>query len=183
MPDSSTKVELASMSWKGMIFLPWFVCQCVCEGSFSPQSPLSFQGSIVTPRRGSKGSVFSFRGRVHSENNYADDEQSIVEETGSRRDSLFLPPRPERLHSTLSKSSLTPRILLPSNGKARYVVDSNGMVMVSGGASSPNSPSGILTPEVSRKKATFDESCVRERTNSAQTLHGLWCAVVFFSCL
>lgn len=145
---------------------------------------MSFQGSILTPRRGSKGSVFSFRGRVHSENNYADDEQSIVEETGSRRDSLFLPSRTERLYS---KSSLTPRILLPSNGKARYVVDSNGMVMVSvDGASSPNSPSGILTPEVVRKKATFDESCVRERTNRARTLHGLWravCAVVFFSCL
>ncbi|XP_067265956.1 sodium channel, voltage-gated, type I-like, alpha isoform X3 [Chanodichthys erythropterus] len=121
------------------------------------QSPRSFQGSILTPRRGSKGSVFSFRGRVHSENNYADDEQSIIEETGSRRDSLFLPSRSERLYS---KSSLTPRILLPSNGKARYVVDSSGMVMVSvDGASSPNSPSGILTPEVSRKKATFDESC------------------------
>ncbi|XP_067300666.1 sodium channel, voltage-gated, type I-like, alpha isoform X1 [Pseudorasbora parva] len=122
------------------------------------QSPLSFQGSILSPRRGSKGSVFSFRGRVHSENNYADDEQSMFEETGSRRGSLFLPPRSERLHSTLSKSSLTPRILLPSNGKARYVVDGNGMVTVSGGASSPNSP-GILTPEVAKKRATFDESC------------------------
>ncbi|XP_073701241.1 sodium channel, voltage-gated, type I-like, alpha [Garra rufa] len=123
------------------------------------QSPLSFQGSMLTPRRGSKGSVFSFRGRVHSENNYADDEQSMCEETGSRRDSLFLPSRPERLYSTHSKSSLTPRILLPSNGKARYVVDSNGIVIVSGGASSPNSPSGILTPEVSRKRATFDDTC------------------------
>uniref|UniRef100_A0A673N3L4 Sodium channel protein n=1 Tax=Sinocyclocheilus rhinocerous TaxID=307959 RepID=A0A673N3L4_9TELE len=123
------------------------------------QSPLSFQDSILTPRRDSKGSIFSFRRRVHSENNYADDEQSMCEETGSRRDSLFLPSRSERLYSTLSKSSLTPRILLPSNGKVRYVVDSNGMVIVSGGASSPNSPSGILTPEVSRKRAMFDDTC------------------------
>ncbi|KAL0184953.1 hypothetical protein M9458_020649, partial [Cirrhinus mrigala] len=113
-----------------------------------------FQGSILTPRRESKGSVFSFRGRVHSENNYADDEQSMCEETGS---SLFLP---SRLYSTHSKSSLTPRILLPSNGKARYMADSNGIVIVSGGASSPNSPSGILTPEVTRKRATFDDTCV-----------------------
>ncbi|XP_052422350.1 sodium channel protein type 1 subunit alpha-like [Carassius gibelio] len=123
------------------------------------QSPLSIQGSIRTPRRDSKGSVFSFRGRVHSENNYADDEQSMCEETGSRRDSLFVPSRSERLYSTLSKSSPTPRILLPSNGKARYVVDSNGMVIVSCGASSPNSPSGLLTPEMSRKKPTFDDTC------------------------
>ncbi|XP_043103972.1 sodium channel, voltage-gated, type I-like, alpha [Puntigrus tetrazona] len=123
------------------------------------QSPLSIHGSILTPRRDSKGSVFSFRDRVHSENNYADDEQSVCEETGSRRNSLFIPSRSERLYSTLSKSSLTPRILLPSNGKARYVVDSNGMVIVSGGASSPNSPSGLLTPEVSRKRATFDDTC------------------------
>ncbi|KAI2660901.1 Sodium channel protein type 2 subunit alpha [Labeo rohita] len=104
-----------------------------------------------------KGSVFSFRGRVHSENNYADDEQSMCEETASRRDSLFLP---SRLYSTHSKSSLTPRMLLPSNGKARYMVDSNGIVIVSGGASSPNSPSGMLTPEVTRKRATFDDTCI-----------------------
>uniref|UniRef100_A0A8C1R5R2 Sodium channel protein n=1 Tax=Cyprinus carpio TaxID=7962 RepID=A0A8C1R5R2_CYPCA len=122
------------------------------------QSPLSYQGSILTPRRDSKGSVFSFRGRVHSENNYADDEQSMYEETGSRRNSLFVPSRSDPLYNTLSKSSLTPRILLPSNGKARYVVDSNGMVIVSGGVSSPNSPSGLLTPEVSRKRATFDDT-------------------------
>ncbi|XP_077071976.1 sodium channel, voltage-gated, type I-like, alpha [Siphateles boraxobius] len=124
------------------------------------QSPLSFQGSIFTPRRGSKGSVFSFRGRLHSENNYADDEQSMFEDTGSPKDSLFPPSRPNRLYSTHSKSSLTPRILLPSNGKARYVVESNGMVTVSGGASSPNSPPGILTPEVSKKRAMFDETCL-----------------------
>ncbi|XP_016097751.1 sodium channel, voltage-gated, type I-like, alpha [Sinocyclocheilus grahami] len=123
------------------------------------QSPLSFQGSVLTPRRDSKGSIFSFRGRVHSENNYADDERSMCEETGSRRNSLFVPSRSDPLYSTLSKSSLTPRILLPSNGKARYVVDSNGMVIVSGGASSPNSPSGLLAPEVSRKRATFDDTC------------------------
>uniref|UniRef100_A0A671SK35 Sodium channel protein n=1 Tax=Sinocyclocheilus anshuiensis TaxID=1608454 RepID=A0A671SK35_9TELE len=132
-----------------------------CERTYtSPhQSPLSFQGSVLTPRRDSKGSIFSFRGRVHSENNYADDERSMCEETGSRRNSLFVPSRSDPLYSTLSKSSLTPRILLPSNGKARYVVDSNGMVIVSGGASSPNSPSGLLTPEVSRKRATFDDTC------------------------
>uniref|UniRef100_A0A8C2DHU8 Sodium channel protein n=1 Tax=Cyprinus carpio TaxID=7962 RepID=A0A8C2DHU8_CYPCA len=134
-------------------------------------------GSILTPRRDSKGSVFSFRGRVHSENNYADDEQSMYEETGSRRNSLFVPSRSDPLYNTLSKSSLTPRILLPSNGKARYVVDSNGMVIVSGGVSSPNSPSGLLTPEVSRKRATFDDTCVSTydaRAVAAVQLSEVW---------
>ncbi|XP_017213150.2 sodium channel, voltage-gated, type I-like, alpha isoform X1 [Danio rerio] len=137
------------------------------------QSPLSFQGSLLTPRRDSKASVFSFRGRIHSDNNYADDEQSMFEETGSRRDSLFLPTRPERLFSNVSKSSLTPHLLLPSNGKARYVDDSNGMVMVTSGASAPNSPVIALnTPEVSRKRAMFDDTCAdtdderRSRCNS-----------------
>uniref|UniRef100_A0A8C2DI04 Sodium channel protein n=1 Tax=Cyprinus carpio TaxID=7962 RepID=A0A8C2DI04_CYPCA len=141
------------------------------------------QGSILTPRRDSKGSVFSFRGRVHSENNYADDEQSMYEETGSRRNSLFVPSRSDPLYNTLSKSSLTPRILLPSNGKARYVVDSNGMVIVSGGVSSPNSPSGLLTPEVSRKRTKsflYDQS-VRQRglsvassSNNTTDLSEVW---------
>ncbi|XP_052005088.1 LOW QUALITY PROTEIN: sodium channel, voltage-gated, type I-like, alpha [Xyrauchen texanus] len=111
------------------------------------QSPLSFQGSLLTPRRDSKTSIFSFRGRVHSENNYADDEQSLCEETGSRKDSLFVPCRTERLYSNVSRGSLTPRLLLPSNGKACYVVDSTGLVMVTGGVSTPNSPSGVLTPQ------------------------------------
>ncbi|TRY93524.1 hypothetical protein DNTS_032377 [Danionella cerebrum] len=124
------------------------------------QSPLSFQGSFFSPRRDSKASVFSFRARVHSENHYADDERSMFEETGARRDSLFLPTRPGRLYSTLSKTSLTPRLLLPSTGKARYVVDSNGMVMVTGVSSTPNSPIGVLsTPEVFQKRATFEDSC------------------------
>uniref|UniRef100_A0A8C2DII4 Sodium channel protein n=1 Tax=Cyprinus carpio TaxID=7962 RepID=A0A8C2DII4_CYPCA len=149
------------------------------KACFSPQSPLSFQGSILTPRRDSKGSVFSFRGRVHSENNYADDEQSMYEETGSRRNSLFVPSRSDPLYNTLSKSSLTPRILLPSNGKARYVVDSNGMVIVSGGVSSPNSPSGLLTPEVSRKRATFDDTCVS--TYDARAVAAVQCLVLNLS--
>ncbi|KAA0715440.1 II Sodium channel protein brain [Triplophysa tibetana] len=63
------------------------------------QSPLSVHDSVFTVRRDSKSSVFSFRDRVRSENNYADDEQSVCEETDSRRDSPFLPPRSERLCS------------------------------------------------------------------------------------
>ncbi|XP_065108405.1 sodium channel, voltage-gated, type I-like, alpha [Paramisgurnus dabryanus] len=119
------------------------------------QSPLSIQGSRLTPRRDSKSSVFSYRDFLRSENNYADDEQSMCEETDSRRDSPFLLCHPERLYSTVSNNSLTPHLLRPSNGKVRYVVDSNGIVMMSGDASQPNSPSGLLTP--SRKRAMFED--------------------------
>ncbi|XP_051998217.1 sodium channel protein type 1 subunit alpha-like isoform X1 [Xyrauchen texanus] len=135
------------------------------------QSPLSYQGSLLTPHRNSKASIFSFRGRLLSENNHADDEQSICEETGSRKDSLFVPCHTERHNSRVRRDSLTPRIL-PSDRKVRYVVDSNSVVMVVSGASTPNSPSAILTPQVSRKKAMFDDTCgdideeFRERCDS-----------------
>ncbi|XP_056610320.1 sodium channel, voltage-gated, type I-like, alpha [Triplophysa dalaica] len=143
------------------------------------QSPLSVQDSVFPIRRDSKSSVFSFRGRVRSENNYADDERSVCGETDSRRDSPFLPPRSERLYSNDSKGSLTPRVLLPSNGKMRYVVDSNSIVMVSGDSSMPNSPSGLLTPEMSRKRAMFGDFCAdtdeeyRGRCNSQRLARAL----------
>lgn len=144
--------------------------QTVVKACVSLQSPLSVQDSVFTPRRNSKSSIFSFRGRARSENNYADDERSVCEETDGRRDSPFLPPRSERLYSNVSKGSLTPRVMLPSNGKVRYVVDSNGIVMVSGDSSMPNSPSGLLTPEMSKKRAMFEDFCVRGECFRAQTL-------------
>ncbi|VCX37131.1 unnamed protein product, partial [Gulo gulo] len=56
---------------------------------YSPhQSLLSIRGSLFSPRRNSKTSVFSFRGRakdVGSENDFADDEHSTFEDSESRR--------------------------------------------------------------------------------------------------
>ncbi|XP_073097682.1 sodium channel protein type 3 subunit alpha isoform X4 [Manis javanica] len=64
---------------------------------YSPhQSLLSIRGSLFSPRRNSKTSIFSFRGRVKdvgSENDFADDEHSTFEDSESRRDSLFVPHR------------------------------------------------------------------------------------------
>ncbi|XP_063174346.1 sodium channel protein type 3 subunit alpha isoform X23 [Candoia aspera] len=60
------------------------------------QSLLSFRGSLFSPRRNSRTSIFSFRGRakdVGSENDFADDEHSTLEDNESRRDSLFVPNR------------------------------------------------------------------------------------------
>ncbi|XP_062270794.1 sodium channel, voltage-gated, type I like, alpha b isoform X9 [Scomber scombrus] len=96
------------------------------------QSLLSIRGSLFSPRRNSRASLFSFRGRARdmgSENDFADDEHSTFEESDSRRGSLFLPRRLERRSSAVSQTSLgAPRIVLPANGKMHCAVDCNGVV-------------------------------------------------------
>ncbi|KAL3999274.1 lysyl oxidase-like protein 2/3/4 [Sarotherodon galilaeus] len=116
------------------------------------QSLLSIRGSIFSPRRNSRASLFSFRGRARdmgSENDFADDEHSTFEESDSRRGSLFLPRRLERRCSAVSQTSLgAPRIMLPANGKMHCAVDCNGVVSLVGGTSVTTSPVGLLLPEV-----------------------------------
>ncbi|XP_075384990.1 sodium channel protein type 1 subunit alpha isoform X4 [Tenrec ecaudatus] len=98
------------------------------------QSLLSIRGSLFSPRRNSRTSLFSFRGRakdVGSENDFADDEHSTFEDNESRRDSLFVPRRHgERRNSNLSQTSRSSRMLagLPANGKMHSTVDCNGVV-------------------------------------------------------
>ncbi|XP_039870840.1 sodium channel protein type 2 subunit alpha-like isoform X2 [Simochromis diagramma] len=115
------------------------------------QSLLSIRGSIFSPRRNSRASLFSFRGRARdmgSENDFADDEHSTFEESDSRRGSLFLPRRLERRCSAISQTSLgAPRIMLPANGKMHCAVDCNGVVSLVGGTSVTTSPVGLLLPE------------------------------------
>ncbi|XP_015271650.1 PREDICTED: sodium channel protein type 2 subunit alpha isoform X8 [Gekko japonicus] len=69
------------------------------------QSLLSIRGSLFSPRRSSRTSLFSFRGRakdIGSENDFADDEHSTFEDNESRRDSLFVPHRhSERRNSNI----------------------------------------------------------------------------------
>uniref|UniRef100_A0A8C6JJ97 Uncharacterized protein n=1 Tax=Melopsittacus undulatus TaxID=13146 RepID=A0A8C6JJ97_MELUD len=75
------------------------------------QSLLSIRGSLFSPRRNSKTSIFSFRGHakdVGSENDFADDEHSTLEDNESRRDSLFVPNRHgERRNSNISQGTTT----------------------------------------------------------------------------
>ncbi|XP_073351605.1 sodium channel, voltage-gated, type I like, alpha b isoform X11 [Pagrus major] len=115
------------------------------------QSLLSIRGSLFSPRRNSRASLFSFRGRARdmgSENDFADDEHSTFEESDSRRGSLFLPRRLERRCSAVSQTSLgAPRIMLPANGKMHCSVDCNGVVSLVGGTSVTTSPVGLLLPE------------------------------------
>ncbi|XP_044274198.1 sodium channel protein type 2 subunit alpha isoform X2 [Varanus komodoensis] len=75
------------------------------------QSLLSMRGSLFSPRRNSRTSLFSFRGRakdIGSENDFADDEHSTFEDNDSRRDSLFVPRRHgERRNSNISQATTT----------------------------------------------------------------------------
>ncbi|KAM3857132.1 sodium channel protein type 2 subunit alpha-like [Diretmus argenteus] len=132
------------------------------------QSLLSIRGSLFSPRRNSRASLFSFRGRardVGSENDFADDEHSTFEESDSRRGSLFVPRRLERRCSAVSQTSLgAPRIMLPANGKMHCAVDCNGVVSLVGGTSVPTSPVGLLLPE----GTTTDTELKKRRSRSRQ---------------
>ncbi|KAF1411345.1 Sodium channel protein type 2 subunit alpha, partial [Spheniscus magellanicus] len=132
------------------------------------QSLLSIRGSLFSPRRNSKTSIFSFRGRakdIGSENDFADDEHSTLEDNESRRDSLFVPNRHgERRNSNISQASVSSRMVpaLPVNGKMHSTVDCNGVVSLVGGPSTLTSPTGQLIPE-----GTTTETEIRKRRLSS----------------
>ncbi|KAI9525985.1 Sodium channel protein type 2 subunit alpha [Dissostichus eleginoides] len=151
------------------------------------QSLLSIRESLFSPRRNSRASLFSFRGRARdmgSENEFADDEHSTFEESDSRRGSLFLPRRLERRCSAVSQTSLgAPRFMLPANGKMHCAVDCNGVVSLVGGTSVTASPVGVLLPEgtttdTELKKRRFrhpsmdylDEPVARQRAMSVASI-------------
>ncbi|KAM9189535.1 sodium channel protein type 1 subunit alpha [Mergus octosetaceus] len=143
------------------------------------QSLLSIRGSLFSPRRNSRTSLFSFRGRakdIGSENDFADDEHSTFEDNDSRRDSLFVPRRHgERRNSNISQASRSSRMLavFPVNGKMHSTVDCNGVVSLVGGPSVPTSPVGQLLPEVIIDKPATDdngtttETEIRKRISSS----------------
>uniref|UniRef100_A0A8B9VZB8 Sodium channel protein n=1 Tax=Anas zonorhyncha TaxID=75864 RepID=A0A8B9VZB8_9AVES len=124
----------------------------------SKSSLLSIRGSLFSPRRNSRTSLFSFRGRakdVGSENDFADDEHSTFEDNESRRDSLFVPHRHgERRNSNISQASRSSRTVppLPVNGKMHSTVDCNGVVSLVGGPPALTSPTGQLLPETDLRK-------------------------------
>ncbi|ETE69867.1 Sodium channel protein type 2 subunit alpha, partial [Ophiophagus hannah] len=133
------------------------------------QSLLSFRGSLFSPRRNSRTSIFSFRGRakdIGSENDFADDEHSTLEDNESRRDSLFVPNRQtsERRNSTTSQMSLSSKMVpvLPANGKMHSTVDCNGVVSLMGGPPALPSPTGQFLPE-----GTTTETEIRKRRLSS----------------
>ncbi|XP_044274222.1 sodium channel protein type 3 subunit alpha-like isoform X4 [Varanus komodoensis] len=133
------------------------------------QSLLSLRGSLFSPRRNSRTSIFSFRGRakdIGSENDFADDEHSTLEDNESRRDSLFVPNKHngERRNSNSSQASLSSKMVpaLPANGKMHSTVDCNGVVSLMGGPPALPSPTGQLMPE-----GTTTETEIRKRRLSS----------------
>lgn len=143
-----------------------------------PQSLLSIPGSPFLSRHNSKSSIFSFRGPGRfrdpgSENEFADDEHSTVEESEGRRDSLFIPIRARERRSSYSgysgysQCSRSSRIFpsLRRSVKRNSTVDCNGVVSLIG----PGSHIGRLLPEVKIDKAATDS--VRKYT-VGQARHG-----------
>uniref|UniRef100_A0A8C2L586 Sodium channel protein n=1 Tax=Cyprinus carpio TaxID=7962 RepID=A0A8C2L586_CYPCA len=116
------------------------------EKGDSEKSLLSIPGSPFMSRR---SSIFSFKG---SENEFADDEHSTVEESEDRRGSLFVPYR-RSSYSGYSQGSSRLNPLAPHLGcKRNSTVDCNGVVsLITPGP-------GRLLPEVKIDKAASDDS-------------------------
>ncbi|XP_028848891.1 sodium channel, voltage gated, type VIII, alpha subunit a isoform X1 [Denticeps clupeoides] len=117
------------------------------RNSIMNQSLLSIPGSPFLSRHNSKSSIFSFKGRgkdAGSENEFADDEHSTVEECEERRNSFFSPYR---------RSSYGGY----QHGKRNSTVDCNGVVSLIGPG-----PGGRLLPEVIIDKAASDDSPTTE---------------------
>ncbi|XP_017335969.1 sodium channel, voltage gated, type VIII, alpha subunit b isoform X2 [Ictalurus punctatus] len=121
--------------------------------SIMNQSLLSIPGSPFMSRHNSRSSIFSFKARprdVGSENEFADDEHSTVEESEDRRGSLFIPYR-RNSYSGYSQGSSRINPLAPHSGcKRNSTVDCNGVVSLIG--------PGRLLPEVKIDKAASDDS-------------------------
>uniref|UniRef100_A0A672IP04 Sodium channel protein n=1 Tax=Salarias fasciatus TaxID=181472 RepID=A0A672IP04_SALFA len=131
------------------------------------QSFLSFRGPLFSSRRNSKTSVFSFRSQApdaRSENEFADDENSIFEDSLSRRGSFFLPQRRDRHSSSMSQCSFLPHLLLQPKGLMHSSVDRNGIVSLVGGNSLPSSPLGLQPPKVMIDMADTTETEEKQAT-------------------
>ncbi|XP_065141735.1 sodium channel, voltage gated, type VIII, alpha subunit a isoform X1 [Paramisgurnus dabryanus] len=109
------------------------------RSSVMNQSLLSIPGSPFASRRNSKSSIFSRCKDGGSENEFADDEHSTVEEYDERRDSFLSPQRRNSYTGYYSKRN--------------SAVNCNGVVSLIGPG-----PGGRLLPEVIIDKAATDDS-------------------------
>uniref|UniRef100_A0A8C5GXU1 Sodium channel protein n=1 Tax=Gouania willdenowi TaxID=441366 RepID=A0A8C5GXU1_GOUWI len=138
-------------------------------------SLLSIPGSPFMSRHNSRSSIFSFKGRskdMGSENEFADDEHSTVEESEDRRGSLFIPYR-RNSYSGYSQGSSRIHPLAPhSGGKRNSTVDCNGVVSLIGPG-----PGRRLLPEVKIDKAATDDS-VRKSMRHKSSLGMMVAALV-----
>ncbi|XP_024919317.1 sodium channel, voltage-gated, type I-like, alpha isoform X2 [Cynoglossus semilaevis] len=135
------------------------------ECSSAHQSFLS--GLPFSPRRNSRTSIFSFRSQtqdVGSENEFADDENSIFEDHLNRRGSVFLPRTFVRRSSSMSQCSFLSNFLFQAGGLKHSAVDCNGVVSLVGGNSLPTSPVALRLPKV-----TVDTASVTDTADTTDT--------------
>ncbi|XP_030614766.1 sodium channel, voltage-gated, type I-like, alpha isoform X2 [Archocentrus centrarchus] len=119
--------------------------------SSAHQSFLSFRGPLFSSRRNSKTSLFSFQSQaqeIGSENEFADDENSIFEDNLSRRGSFFFPQRRDQRSSSMSQCSFFSHRRFQPRELRHSSVDCNGVVSLVGGNALPSSPGGLLLPKV-----------------------------------
>uniref|UniRef100_A0A3Q2V0E6 Sodium channel, voltage-gated, type I-like, alpha n=1 Tax=Haplochromis burtoni TaxID=8153 RepID=A0A3Q2V0E6_HAPBU len=129
--------------------------------SSAHQSFLSFHGPLFSPRRNSKTSLFSFQSQaqdVGSENEFADDENSIFEDTLSRRGSFFLPQRCDRRSSSMSQCSFFSHRRFQPREIRHSSVDCNGVVSLVGRNALPSSPGGLLPPKADTTDTEYRQS-------------------------
>uniref|UniRef100_A0A8C9ZDK0 Sodium channel protein n=1 Tax=Sander lucioperca TaxID=283035 RepID=A0A8C9ZDK0_SANLU len=141
------------------------------------QSFLSFRGPLFSSRRNSRTSLFSFRGQaqeVGSENEFADDENSIFEDNLSRRGSLFLPRSCDRRSSSMSQCSFLSHQLIPPSRIKHSSVDCNG---VAGGGTHQEFMDYLEGPEARQRAhsiASVITSTMEELEESRQKCPPFW---------
>ncbi|XP_037095012.1 sodium channel protein type 2 subunit alpha-like [Syngnathus acus] len=129
--------------------------------SSAHQSFLSIHGPPFSSRRNSRTSLFSFQSQsqeVGSENEFADDENSIFEDNRSRRTSLFFTRRCDRHASSISQSSFLPHPVLSPCRMKQSTVDCNGVVSLMAVDSIPLSPMGLFRPKLVDRTSNRDKA-------------------------
>uniref|UniRef100_A0A3B4F4Q8 Sodium channel protein n=1 Tax=Pundamilia nyererei TaxID=303518 RepID=A0A3B4F4Q8_9CICH len=138
---------------------------------------VDFHGPLFSPRRNSKTSLFSFQSQaqdVGSENEFADDENSIFEDTLSRRGSFFLPQRCDRRSSSMSQCSFFSHRKFQPREIRHSSVDCNGVVSLVGRNALPSSPGGLLPPKVTLDMASTGDNVRKELEESRQKCPPCW---------
>uniref|UniRef100_A0A3B3IJ48 Sodium channel protein n=1 Tax=Oryzias latipes TaxID=8090 RepID=A0A3B3IJ48_ORYLA len=121
------------------------------QNIFYSQSFLNFRGALISSRRYSKTSLFSFQSQIQdlsSENEFADDEYSIFEENRSGSGSMSHHLH-DRHSSSLSECLFLPPLLLQPDGLKHSSIGCNGC-MSQKDRSSP--PVGFLLSKVALDK-------------------------------
>ncbi|XP_015225954.1 PREDICTED: sodium channel protein type 2 subunit alpha-like [Cyprinodon variegatus] len=115
--------------------------------SSTHQSFLSFRGPLLSSRRNSKASLFSLQTQDGaSENEFADDENSIFEGKLSRRESLIDASRRDRHSSSVSQFGFLPHLRFQPYGIRCSSIDCNGVVSLVDQNPLPTSLPAVLLP-------------------------------------